>query len=121
MSVRLGLLALLAQEPMYGARLRAEFEARTGGTWPLNVGQVYTTLSRLERDGLVEAVGEDAEGRIAYRLTSAGRTEVTQWWTSPVDWSTRCPTLRWWRAWAVTSSPSCFPRRMAYVPANPPS
>ena len=85
MSVRLGLLALLAQEPMYGARLRAEFEARTGGTWPLNVGQVYTTLSRLERDGLVEAVGEDAEGRIAYRLTSAGRTEVTQWWTSPVD------------------------------------
>jgi len=85
MSVKLGLLALLAEEPMYGARLRAEFEARTGGTWPLNVGQVYTTLARLERDGLVEAVGEDAEGRIAYRLTSAGRTEVSQWWLSPVD------------------------------------
>jgi len=85
MSVKLGLLALLAEEPMYGARLRAEFEARTGGTWPLNVGQVYTTLARLERDGLVEAVGEDAEGRIAYRLTSSGRTEVSQWWLSPVD------------------------------------
>jgi DNA-binding PadR family transcriptional regulator len=85
MSVKLGLLALLAEEPMYGARLRAEFEARTGGTWPLNVGQVYTTLSRLERDGLVEAVGEDAEGRIAYRLTSTGRAEVAQWWLSPVD------------------------------------
>ena len=85
MSVRLGLLALLAEEPMYGARLRAEFEARTGGTWPLNVGQVYTTLARLERDGLVEAVGEDAEGRISYRLTSAGGAEVAQWWLAPVD------------------------------------
>jgi DNA-binding PadR family transcriptional regulator len=85
MSVKLGLLALLAEEPKYGARLRAEFEARTGGTWPLNVGQVYTTLSRLERDGLVEAVGEDAEGRIAYRLTSTGRSEVSRWWLEPVD------------------------------------
>ena len=62
MSVKLGLLALLAEEPMYGARLRAEFEARTGGTWPLNVGQVYTTLARLERDGLVEAVGRGCRG-----------------------------------------------------------
>ena len=85
MSVRQGLLALLATEPMYGARLRAEFEARTGGTWPLNVGQVYTTLARLERDGLVEAVGEDDEGRISYRLTREGRHEVARWWTSPVD------------------------------------
>lgn len=85
MSVRLGLLALLAEEPAYGARLRSEFEQRTGGTWPLNVGQVYTTLARLERDGLVEAAGEDDEGRIAYRLTAAGRTEVEHWWLTPVD------------------------------------
>jgi DNA-binding PadR family transcriptional regulator len=85
MSVRQGLLALLATEPMYGARLRSEFEARTGGTWPLNVGQVYQTLTRLERDGLVEAVGADDEGRISYRLTGAGRAEVARWWLSPVD------------------------------------
>ena len=85
MSVRQGLLALLATEPMYGARLRAEFEARTGGTWPLNVGQVYQTLTRLERDGLVEAVGADEEGRIRYRLTPDGRAEVARWWLSPVD------------------------------------
>lgn len=86
MSIRQGLLALLAQEPMYGAQLRTEFESRTGGTWPLNVGQVYTTLSRLERDGLVEAAaGADDEGRIAYRLTDPGRAEVTRWWASPVD------------------------------------
>ena len=86
MSVKQGLLALLAEEPMYGARLRGEFEARTGGTWPLNVGQVYTTLARLERDGLVEPVGgSDDEGRIAYRLTEAGRSEIESWWLTPVD------------------------------------
>jgi len=86
MSIRRGLLALLAQEPMYGAQLRSEFESRTGGTWPLNVGQVYTTLSRLERDGLVEAAGgADAEGRIAYRLTDDGQVEVRRWWDAPVD------------------------------------
>jgi DNA-binding PadR family transcriptional regulator len=85
-SVKQGLLALLAEKPMYGARLRAEFEVRTGGTWPLNVGQVYTTLARLERDGLVKAAGAaDDEGRISYRLTEAGRREVEQWWLSPVD------------------------------------
>ncbi|MFW5471383.1 PadR family transcriptional regulator [Knoellia sp. CPCC 206435] len=86
MSVKQGLMALLAEGPMYGAQLRAEFEQRTGGTWPLNVGQVYTTLARLERDGLVEATGEaDAEGRISYRLTDAGVTEVGTWWSTPVD------------------------------------
>lgn len=86
MSVKQGLLALLAQGPMYGAQLRVEFEERTGGTWPLNVGQVYTTLGRLERDGLVEPTGEaDAEGRISYRLTEAGAGEVTTWWRTPVD------------------------------------
>jgi DNA-binding PadR family transcriptional regulator len=92
MSIRRGLLALLAQEPMYGAQLRSEFESRTGGTWPLNVGQVYTTLARLERDGLVEhgelvegAGGADDEGRIDYRLTDPGRAEVERWWSDPVD------------------------------------
>ena len=86
MSVRQGLLALLAQRPMFGAQLRAEFEARTGGTWPLNVGQVYSTLGRLERDGLVEAAGgPDEDGRIAYQLTDDGRTTVGRWWLTPVD------------------------------------
>jgi DNA-binding PadR family transcriptional regulator len=71
---------------MYGAQLRSEFESRTGGTWPLNVGQVYTTLTRLERDGLVEGAGmADGEGRIAYRLTDKGQSEVQRWWAAPVD------------------------------------
>ena len=59
MSVRHALLALLSDGPKYGLQLRHEFEARTGEVWPLNVGQVYTTLQRLERDGLVESDGED--------------------------------------------------------------
>ena len=94
MSVKHALLSLLEQEPMYGYQLRQEFEARTGGTWPLNVGQVYTTLTRLERDGLVEPAahveGGEAAGdtqtqtQVRYRLTEAGRDEVATWFTTPV-------------------------------------
>lgn len=85
MSIPHSLLALLAERPMYGAQLKTEFERRTGGTWPLNVGQVYTTLSRLERDGLVVPTGEpDDEGRISYRLTDHGSVEAESWWTKPV-------------------------------------
>jgi DNA-binding PadR family transcriptional regulator len=85
-SVKHGLLALLVPGPLYGARLRSEFERQTGGTWPLNIGQVYTTLARLERDGLVEHLDEpDDEGRHPYRLTSAGRKVVEAWWRTPVE------------------------------------
>ncbi|HWU22961.1 MAG TPA: PadR family transcriptional regulator [Nocardioides sp.] len=84
MSVKHALLALLEQQPMYGYQLRVEFEQRTGTTWPLNVGQVYTTLTRLERDGLASAEGEDAEGHVIYRITEAGREEVAAWFTTPV-------------------------------------
>lgn len=85
MSVRSSLLALLDAGPRYGAQLRAEFEARTGGTWPLNVGQVYTTLARLERDGLVATDGQDVDGHVIYRITGAGSAEVAQWFATPVD------------------------------------
>lgn len=85
MSVRQALLTLLEQEPMYGYQLRLEFESRTGSTWPLNIGQVYTTLSRLERDGMVEGAGSDDEGHVIYRITEAGRAEVATWFTTPVQ------------------------------------
>ena len=85
MSIRHGLLALLEQGPRYGYQLRTEFEARTGATWPLNVGQVYTTLGRLERDGLVKPDGEDAEGHVFYALTDSGRIELRSWFDTPVD------------------------------------
>ncbi|MFC9678717.1 PadR family transcriptional regulator [Streptomyces sp. NPDC056948] len=85
MSIRHGLLALLAAGPRYGSRLRTDFEARTGGTWPLNIGQVYTTLGRLERDGMVAQEGVDEAGRALYALTEAGRAELRAWYARPVE------------------------------------
>ncbi|MEU8623870.1 PadR family transcriptional regulator [Streptomyces sp. NPDC048669] len=85
MSIRHGLLALLERGPRYGSQLRTEFESRTGSTWPLNVGQVYTTLSRLERDGLVAQDGEDDQGHSLYSISDEGRTELRTWFETPVD------------------------------------
>jgi len=85
MSIKHGLLALLDQGPRYGYQLRAEFEARTGSTWPLNVGQVYTTLGRLDRDGLVAPDGEDDEGHVFYRITESGHDELLAWFQAPVS------------------------------------
>ena len=76
MSVRHAMLALLSEGPKYGLQLREEFEARTGEVWPLNVGQVYTTLQRLERDGLVESDGEGEGPQKAFRITPDGRAEL---------------------------------------------
>jgi len=84
MAIRHGLLALLDEGPAYGYQLKAAFEERTGGTWPLNIGQVYTTLSRAERDGLVAPLDVGADGRVVYEITDAGRHEVAQWFASPV-------------------------------------
>jgi DNA-binding PadR family transcriptional regulator len=84
MSIRHSLLALLDSGSRYGYELRAAFEESTGATWPLNVGQVYTTLSRLERDGLVRSLPEEDGGQRPYELTDAGRTEVARWFRTPV-------------------------------------
>lgn len=101
MSVRHALLALLEQGPMYGYQLRTEFEGRTGATWPLNIGQVYTTLARLERDGMIEAASAEAAssaegegegngeangdgGKRRYAITTDGRVEVATWFDQPV-------------------------------------
>src|SRR5438105_10009725 len=89
-AVREGLLLLLEERPRHGYELRSEFEARTASLWRLNSGQVYTTLERLERDGLVasEPDDEDPSGRRrTYQLTDAGRTEVAAWFEAPTsDW-----------------------------------
>jgi DNA-binding PadR family transcriptional regulator len=85
MSVKHGVLALLERGPRYGYQLRSEFEEATGGTWPLNIGQVYTTLSRLERDGLVRALPESDGGQRPYEITDAGRTEIALWFLTPID------------------------------------
>ena len=99
MSVRHALLALLSEGPKYGLQLREEFEAGTGDVWPLNVGQVYTTLQRLERDDLIEADTRDTrdaredqaeaddDKQKRFRITPAGQTELAHWLRTPPDMS----------------------------------
>lgn len=87
MSVRHALLALLSEGPRYGLQLRQEFEARTGEVWPLNVGQVYTTLQRLERDGLVESDAGDDGPQRNFRITPGGLEELAAWLRTPPDLS----------------------------------
>ncbi len=86
MSVRHALLALLSEGPKYGLQLREEFETRTGEVWPLNVGQVYTTLGRLERDGLVESDDTADDGpQKGFRITAEGEQELAAWLRTPPD------------------------------------
>lgn len=81
MAVREGLLALMKDEPRYGYELKTRFESTTGGVWRLNVGQVYTTLDRLERDGLVSVAVGDEDQKL-YSITIDGLNELGAWWTS---------------------------------------
>lgn len=85
MSVRQSLLAILDQGACYGYQLRTEFDRRTGSTWPLNVGQIYNTLDRLERDGLVVKGETDEHGHVYYAITDAGSDEVAAWLAAPVE------------------------------------
>jgi DNA-binding PadR family transcriptional regulator len=86
MSVRHALLALLSEGAKYGLQLRQEFESRTGEVWPLNVGQVYLTLQRLERDELVESDDGDRDGpQKMFRITAAGADELASWLRTPPD------------------------------------
>jgi DNA-binding PadR family transcriptional regulator len=88
MSMRHALLALLSEGPSYGWKLRQEFESRTGEVWPVNGGQVYTTLQRLERDGLIESNDAEAAGaQRRFRLTGEGRHELGRWLETPPDLS----------------------------------
>ncbi|WP_419819048.1 PadR family transcriptional regulator [Glaciibacter flavus] len=84
MSVRMGLLAILDEGACYGHQLRSEFDRRTAATTPLNVGQVYSTLDRLERDGLVARGETDADGLQLWRITPLGSAAVSDWLGSPV-------------------------------------
>ena len=77
----MAILALLEEEPRHGYQLKTEFDARTGGAWPLNVGQVYATLDRLERDGLVvpREGANRSRNQQAFAITDTGRTTLELW------------------------------------------
>jgi DNA-binding PadR family transcriptional regulator len=80
------LLGLLHQQPRHGYDLRRVFEELLGGTWPLNIAQVYTALSGLERDGLVVCDIVPAGGgpdRKVYSLSEVGEKELRRWLEEP--------------------------------------
>jgi DNA-binding PadR family transcriptional regulator len=82
------LLALLAAGPAHGYELKGGVElARGRVSQPLNIGQIYTTLGRLERDLLVEAEDAEDDGRPkrVYRLTDAGRKALESWIDAPTE------------------------------------
>jgi DNA-binding PadR family transcriptional regulator len=86
-SVQNALLALLAQRPRHGYELRDLFEAALGGHWELNSGQIYSSLERLARDGLVVEEGIERAGgpdKRLWTLTGAGKQELSNWFDSPV-------------------------------------
>jgi DNA-binding PadR family transcriptional regulator len=82
MTVKHSLLALLAESPGTGYALKQRYEERTGALWPVNIGQVYKTLARLEQDGLVaHPRGDDSA---PFELTESGRAELSAWLVEPV-------------------------------------
>ncbi|MFK7819034.1 MAG: PadR family transcriptional regulator [Planctomycetaceae bacterium] len=89
MSIPNSILALLSHSPLHGYGLKTRFEESTAETWPLNVGQVYTTLRRLERDGLVAPKGEGDAAQQVWKITRAGRKSLTDWFSTPVTAPTR--------------------------------
>jgi DNA-binding PadR family transcriptional regulator len=85
--MRLPLLALLAKEPGYGYELKASLEQIFGEAYPSpNIGQIYVTLQRLERDGLVrseDVVQANRPNKRVYELTDAGREALAAWLEEP--------------------------------------
>lgn len=84
MSLKFGILGLMTEEPLHGYEIKSRFETLMGGTWDVNIGQIYATLQRLERDGLIVAASERGDrGKLAYRLTEQGAQEFTAWLNQP--------------------------------------
>jgi len=86
MSLKFGILGLLSEEPLHGYEVKQRFEALLGGTRELNIGQVYTTFQRLERDRLIQPEGARGDrGKLAYAITEAGRTALEDWLGQPEE------------------------------------
>lgn len=82
MNTSLALLGLLAPQPSYGYDLKQSYDRWFGAAKALAVGQVYSTLARMARDGLIAATGAEPGGgpdRKRYVVTREGRDRLTEW------------------------------------------
>ncbi len=89
MSLKHSILAVLSIGDCHGYQIRQEIESRTGQTWQINIGQIYSTLDRLERDNLIVAEGPNIEGQIRYSITPEGKAEALEWLKAPVTQTTQ--------------------------------
>ncbi|MFE4370170.1 PadR family transcriptional regulator [Streptomyces sp. NPDC056835] len=86
MSIGHTLLGLLESGPRHGYDLKRSFDDQFGRDRPLHYGQVYSTMSRLLKNGLVVVDGVEAGGgpeRKKYAITEAGVTDVARWLAQP--------------------------------------
>jgi len=86
MSIGHTLLGLLEHGPRHGYDLKRAYDEHFGHDRPLHYGQVYATLSRLLKNGLIEEHGVEHGGgpdRKRYAVTTDGVTDVQQWLTTP--------------------------------------
>lgn len=86
MSVPRAFLGLLRKAPRHGYELKREYDALFGRGRPVGFGQVYSTLQRLHRDGLVEIVSEEpgrGPDRKLYAITEDGVTNLNEWLALP--------------------------------------
>lgn len=92
MSVKHVILVLLQKKPAGAYSLKQSIDELTGNAWPMNIGQVSQTITRLDRAGLVQSAGEvTTGGRVAelYAITEAGEEELSRWWRTPLVKSPR--------------------------------
>lgn len=80
MSVKFAILSILREGPAYGFLIRQEIEIRTAGLLSINAGQIYTTLDRLLRDGLIAKSRVKTSKQQCYELTTLGLNDVSDWW-----------------------------------------
>lgn len=88
MSVKYGLLGMLAKKPQHGYELKRTFEQLTGGFWELNYGQIYQSLDRLSEEGYVSYTTQQEESvpdKKVYAITESGRQALKEWLANPEE------------------------------------
>lgn len=86
MSIGHVLLGLLVAGPAHGYDLKRAHDERFPSSKPLAYGQVYASLARLERDGMVEVAETGQDGgpeRTTYAATDAGTDALRAWLEQP--------------------------------------